>query len=103
MRNRWRKQCTARRNQSLLERLATSQLRHLAPLILLVRLERNRYLWDTFYRLTALEQQIIYQCVFAARRPVPPPERLQLTRKHVLQHYEDTRVTLRWNYLRLYR
>lgn len=70
MRNRWRKQCTARRNQSLLESLATSQLRHLDPLILLVWLELNRYLWDTFYRLTALEQRIIYQCVFCG---TPPP------------------------------
>lgn len=103
MRNRWRKQCTARRNQSLLERLATSQLRHLDPLILLVRLERNRYLWDTFYRLTALEQRIIYQCVFCGTPPRTPARAFQLTRKYVLQHYEDTRVTLRWNYLRLYR
>ena len=103
MRNRWRKQCTARRNQSLLESLATSQLRHLDPLLLLVRLERNRYLWDAFYRLTALEQRIVYQCVFCGTPPRTLARAFHLTRKQVLQHYEDARVKLRWNYLRLYR
>ncbi len=90
MRNRWRKQCTARRNQSLLEsprdltaapsgptdspRLAGAQPVFMGHILPPDRTGATNHIPVRF---------------FAAHRP--PARAFQLTCKHVLQHYEDAR------------
>ena len=102
MRSRRRAQLTARRNRSLLENMASSQSRHLDPLYLLIRLERDQCLWTAFYQLPLSEQVILYRRVFFNTPPRELAKEFQLTRKQVLQHYESALFKLRWNYLHLY-
>lgn len=103
MRNRRRRQLTARRNRYLLENIAESQFRRLDPLLVLIRLERDQFLWEAFYQLTASEQTILYERIFFNTPPRALAKDLNLTKRQVLEHYETARFKVRWQFLRLYR
>jgi len=102
MRNRQRRQCTVRRNQYLLERAVAARAYFCDPLWILVELERSQFLWEAFYQLDEMDQEIIYQRVFLNTPPRELARALCLTRKQVLQHYEDARILLQWNFCRFY-
>lgn len=103
MRNRKRVQLTVWRNQRLMEDIISIQLRNTDPLYLLIRLERNQFLWNAFFQLTLSEQTVLYQRIFFYTSFRKLAKTLQLTQKQVRQLYEDAIIKTRWNYLRQYR
>lgn len=103
IRNRYARKQTARRNRYLLEDIVRSQLGQLDPLFILVRLERDRILWEAFFQLPRMERHIVVSILFRQVSPRQIARNLQLTRKQVLQHYDGALFKIRWHYTRLYR
>ena len=103
LRNRIQRQLTRRRNQSLLERAAEQHALCQDPLWLLLRLERDQFLWEAFYQLTPLDQVIVYQRVFLQTAYATLAKSAQLTRSQVRRRCQDALNAVRWNFLRRYR
>ena len=103
LRNRRQAQLTRSRYQYLLAWAADeTSFRH-DPLWILLRLERDQYLWDAFFQLEPLDQAIVHQRVFFQTSYRTLARQVQLTRNQVRQHYEDALNAIRWNFLRRYR
>jgi len=103
MRSRRSKCFTAQRNQYLLQRMEQSRAIYLDPLTFLLRLERDQFLWMAFYQLSSTDQIILRRRVFCNTPPRQLAKELQLTRKQVLQRYEDALLAVQHHFLRLYR
>lgn len=93
---------TAHRNAFLLRLRAQSQVAGSDPLMILIYLERDRCLWQAFYDLPAVEQDIVIFRVFYQVSYQKIAKKYNLTRKQVSQKYNDVIFKLRWNFLRLY-
>ena len=103
LQNLYSRKATVRRNQYLLKCITESQARNQNPLLILIQLERNQFLWEAFYQLTDTEQNIVYCILFLRFSPRKISKMVQLTRKQVLQAYNDALFKIRWQFLRLYR
>ena len=103
LRNRIERQHTHRRNQYLLNRAADERSLCQDPLWLLLRLERDQYLWQAFFQLETVDQTIVYHRVFFQTTYQALAHQSQLTRNQVRRHYEDALNAIRWNFLRRYR
>lgn len=103
MRNRRRRQLTARRNQYLMWTMEASRKGSLDPLYILIRLERDQCLWSAFYQLPDPDQTILFQRLFLNVPPKRIAKELQLTRKQIAQRYEEALVVVRWRFIRSYR
>ena len=103
LRNRIERQHTHRRNQYLLNRAADERSLCQDPLWLLLRLERDQYLWQAFFQLETVDQTIVYHRVFFQTTYQALAHQSQLTRNQVRRHYEDALNAIRWNFPRGYR
>ena len=100
LRNRIQRQLTHWRNQSLLERAADQHALCQDPLRLLLRLERDQFLWEAFYQLPPQDQALVYQRVFFQTAYATLAKSAQLTRDQVRRRCQDALNAIRWNFLR---
>ena len=103
LRNRIQRQLTHRRNQYLLERAVDHRALCQDPLEVLLRLERDQFLWEAFCQLSPVDQFIVYQRIFFQTTYATLAKHAQLTRNQVRQRYQDALNAIRWNFLRCYR
>lgn len=102
MLDRRRRQMTQYRNQYLMQVMVSSQISASDPLCVLLRLERDRFLWEAFFLLCPRDRFILGQYLFARIPPRTIAKALHLTRKQVLAYYEEALIAVRWHFIRLY-
>ncbi len=99
MRSRLQRRLTIQKNQYLLEIISA---RPNDPLTLLMKEERDQFLRAAFDLLDQLDQEIVCRRVFFNTSFRTLARKFQLTRRQVLQHYENSMAAMRWNFCRLY-
>lgn len=93
---------TAHRNAFLLNCRAKSQVADSDPLMILIYLERDRCLWQAFYDLPVVEQDIVIFRIFYQLSSQKIAKKYNLTRKQTSEMYNNAIFKLRRNFLRLY-
>lgn len=101
-RNRCARELTKIRNQKLLENAAICQMAYCDPLLTLIRLEQDQFLWKAFFDLPAIDQKIVAARIFKNTAPKTLAHDLQLSRKEILMRYNLAIIVLRLHYRRYY-
>lgn len=101
-RNRCARELTKIRNKKLLENAASCQMAYCDPLLTLIRLERDQFLWKAFFDLPIIDQKIVAARIFKNIAPRTLAHDLQLSRKEVLTRYDLAIIILRLHYRRYY-
>ena len=101
-RNRCARELTRIRNRRLLEDAANRRMNGCDPLLILIRLERDRCLWRAFFDLSPVDRRIVWSSILENMAPKVWARELHLTKKEVRRRYEDALVVLRWNFNRYY-
>lgn len=103
IRSRCSRKQTASRNQYLLEDIIRSQFNRQDPLLILIRSERDQILWEVFYQLPKMEQDIVLSILFYQCPPRQIAKSFQITKKQGLQYYKSALFKIRWHFTRRYR
>ncbi len=101
-RNRCSRRLTQLRNQKLLEDAARDRGIYCDPLWIMIRLEREECFWAAFFALESTDREILSQRILYQTAPKVLARSLKLTRREVIQRYEDARWALRRKFMRLY-
>lgn len=101
-RNRCARQQTYLRSKGHLEDLARNQMTACDPYFVLLRYERDSCLWQAFFDLDEMDQEILRRRVFEDDAPRLIAKDLHITRKEVLYRFEHAKVTTRRLFLYYY-
>ena len=101
-RNRCAKESRKQKQQGTLERAASQRIRMSDPMLVLLQRERNAILWNAFYQLDRLDQNILSMRILEENSFAAIARELRLARKEVICRYGVSVASLHQRLIRDY-